>query len=116
MTTARDVARLALALLHDFPREYRYFSVRQFEFDGRIVDSHDHLLEWYDGADGIKPGYTVASGFNLATSAVRNGHRLVGVIMGGGSARVRDEEMARLLDLGFADGQPGAGADAKPPA
>jgi D-alanyl-D-alanine carboxypeptidase len=103
LTTARDIARLALALLHDFPREYRYFSVRQFEFEGRIVDSHDHLLEWYDGADGIKTGYTVASGFNLATSAVRNGHRLIGVIMGGGSARVRDDEMARLLDLGFAD-------------
>jgi D-alanyl-D-alanine carboxypeptidase len=103
LTTARDVARLALALLHDFPREYRYFSVRQFEFDGRIVDSHDHLLEWYDGADGIKTGYTVASGFNLATSAVRNGHRLIGVIMGGSTARVRDGEMARLLDLGFAD-------------
>jgi D-alanyl-D-alanine carboxypeptidase len=103
LTTARDIARLALALLHDFPREYRYFSVRQFEFDGRIVDSHDHLLEWYDGADGIKTGYTVASGFNLATSAVRNGHRLIGVIMGGGSARVRDDEMARLLDLGFGD-------------
>jgi len=103
LTTARDIARLALALLHDFPREYRYFSVRQFEFEGRVVDSHDHLLEWYDGADGIKTGYTVASGFNLATSAVRSGHRLIGVIMGGGSARVRDEEMARLLDLGFAD-------------
>jgi D-alanyl-D-alanine carboxypeptidase len=103
LTTARDVARLSLALLHDFPREYRYFSVRQFEFDGRMVDSHDHLLEWYDGADGIKTGYTVASGFNLATSAVRNGHRLIGVIMGGSTARVRDGEMARLLDLGFAD-------------
>ncbi len=103
LTTARDIARLALALLHDFPREYRYFSVRQFEFDGRNVNSHDHLLEWYDGADGIKTGYTVASGFNLATSAVRNGHRLVGVIMGGSTARTRDEEMARLLDLGFAD-------------
>ena len=118
LTTARDVARLALALLHDFPREYRYFSVRQFEFDGRMIDSHDHLLEWYDGADGIKTGYTVASGFNLATSAVRNGHRLVGVIMGGGSARVRDEEMARLLDLGFADvaGQAPVVAQNHPPA
>ncbi|HXP03399.1 MAG TPA: serine hydrolase [Stellaceae bacterium] len=118
LTTARDVARLALALLHDFPREYRYFSVRQFEFEGRIVDSHDHLLEWYDGADGIKTGYTVASGFNLATSAVRNGHRLIGVIMGGGTARVRDEEMARLLDLGFADlgNQAPVAAQNRPPA
>ncbi|HYM71852.1 MAG TPA: D-alanyl-D-alanine carboxypeptidase family protein [Stellaceae bacterium] len=103
LTTARDIARLALALYHDFPREYRYFSVREFQFQGDLIHSHDHLLEWYDGADGIKTGYTVASGFNLATSAVRNGHRLIGVIMGGQSARTRDEEMAKLLDVGFAD-------------
>src|SRR6185312_14429921 len=103
LTTARDIARLALALFHDFPREYRSFSVREFPFQGELVHSHDHLLEWYDGADGIKTGYTVASGFNLATSAVRNGRRLVGVIMGGESARSRDGEMARLLDLGFTD-------------
>jgi D-alanyl-D-alanine carboxypeptidase len=103
LTTARDIARLALALYHHFPREYRYFSVREFEFRGEMIGSHDHLLEWYEGADGIKTGYTVASGFNLATSAVRNGHRLIGVIMGGQSARIRDEEMARLLDVGFDD-------------
>jgi D-alanyl-D-alanine carboxypeptidase len=103
LTTARDIARLSLALFHDFPREYRYFSVRDFQFQGETVHSHDHLLEWYDGADGIKTGYTVASGFNLATSAVHSGRRLVGVIMGGESARQRDGEMARLLDLGFAD-------------
>ena len=103
LTTARDIARLSLALFHDFPREYRYFSVRDFQFQGEVVHSHDHLLEWYDGADGIKTGYTVASGFNLATSAVHSGRRLVGVIMGGESAHQRDVEMARLLDLGFAD-------------
>jgi D-alanyl-D-alanine carboxypeptidase len=103
LTTARDIARLSLALFHDFPREYRYFSVREFAYQGETIHSHDHLLEWYDGADGIKTGYTVASGFNLATSAVHNGRRLVGVIMGGESARGRDGEMARLLDLGFAD-------------
>jgi D-alanyl-D-alanine carboxypeptidase len=92
-----------LALYREFPREYRYFSVTSFEFRGATIPSHDHLLEWYAGADGIKTGYTVASGFNLATSAVRSGHRLVGVIMGGEAARVRDEEMAKLLDLGFDD-------------
>ena len=103
LTTARDIARLSLALFHDFPREYRYFSVREFAYQGETIHSHDHLLEWYDGADGIKTGYTVASGFNLATSAVHSGRRLVGVIMGGESAHQRDVEMARLLDLGFAD-------------
>jgi len=103
LTTARDVARLALALIHDFPREYRYFSVREFNFEGRIVNGHDHLLDEYPGTDGIKTGFTVASGYNLATSAVRDGHRLIGVILGGESWRIRDGEMAQLLDIGFAD-------------
>src|ERR1700733_7179716 len=103
LTTARDVARLALALYHDFPREYRYFSVREFDFQGAVVTGHDHMLDWYPGADGIKTGFTVASGFNLATSAVQNGRRLIGVILGGRSVRSRDEAMGQLLDLGFVD-------------
>jgi len=102
-TTARDVAQLALALYHDFPREYRYFATRQFFFRGRVILTHNHLLDWYDGADGIKTGYIGASGFNLAASAVRNGHRLIGVVMGGASAGSRDREMAALLDQAFAD-------------
>jgi len=101
-TTARDVARLALALYHQFPREYRYFSTREFDFRGEIVKSHNHLLDWYQGADGIKTGYVNASGFNLAASAVRDGRRLIGVIMGGRSWHTRDEQMASLLDQGFA--------------
>jgi D-alanyl-D-alanine carboxypeptidase len=102
-TTARDVAQLALALYHDFPREYRYFATRQFFFRGRVILTHNHLLDWYEGADGIKTGYIGASGFNLAASAVRNGHRLIGVVMGGASAGSRDREMAVLLDQGFSD-------------
>ena len=101
-TTARDVARLALALYHDFPREYRYFSTQEFYFRGDQIRTHNHLLEWYPGADGIKTGFVNASGFNIATSAVRNGRRLIGVIMGGRSARSRDVQMASLLDQGFA--------------
>jgi len=107
-TTARDEAQLALALYRDFPREYRYFSTRQFYFRGKIIHNHNHLLDWYEGADGIKTGYIGASGFNLAASAVRNGHRLIGVIMGGPSAGTRDREMAALLDQGF--NEVGAGA------
>jgi D-alanyl-D-alanine carboxypeptidase len=103
LTTARDVARLALALYHDFPREYRYFAVKEFDFQGELITGHDHMLDWYPGADGIKTGFTVASGFNLATSAVQNGRRVIGVILGGRSVRSRDESMAQLLDLGFAD-------------
>jgi D-alanyl-D-alanine carboxypeptidase len=102
-TTARDVVQLALALYHDFPREYRYFATRQFYFRGRVIATHNHLLEWYEGADGIKTGYIGASGFNLAASAARDGHRLIGVVMGGRSAGSRDREMAGLLDQGFAD-------------
>jgi len=101
-TTARDVARLALVLYHRFPREYHYFSTREFDFRGQVVRGHDHLLDWYPGADGIKTGFINASGFNLATSAVRDGHRLIGVIMGGRTWRTRDEQMASLLDQGFA--------------
>src|SRR5712691_779995 len=101
-TTARDVARLALALYHQFPREYRYFATREFDFRGETVHSHNHLLDWYEGADGIKTGYVNASGFNLAASAVRDGRRLLGVIMGGRSWRSRDKQMASLLDQGFA--------------
>lgn len=101
-TTARDTAQLALALYHDFPREYRYFSTRWFVFRGVTIVGHDHLLDWYPGADGIKTGYIRASGFNLATSAVRDGHRLVGVVLGGISGGARDREMGWLLDQGYA--------------
>jgi D-alanyl-D-alanine carboxypeptidase len=101
-TSARDIARLALALYRQFPSEYHFFATREFEFHGRIVRGHDHLLDWYPGADGIKTGFINASGYNLATSAVQNGHRLIGVIMGGRTARIRDTQMAALLDQGFA--------------
>jgi D-alanyl-D-alanine carboxypeptidase len=102
-TTARDMARLALALYRDFPRQYHYFATREFEFRGQTVHSHNHLLDWYKGADGIKTGYIRASGFNLAASAVRDGHRLIGVVLGGPSVGTRDHEMAALLDHGFAE-------------
>jgi len=100
-TTARDQAHLAIALYRYFPKEYRYFATREFYFRGSAIHNHNHLLDWYEGADGIKTGYIGASGFNLAASAVRNGHRLIGVIMGGPSAGTRDREMAALLDRGF---------------
>jgi D-alanyl-D-alanine carboxypeptidase len=102
-TTARDIARLALALIQHFPREYRYFSVKEFDFHGEPVVGHDHMLDWYPGADGIKTGFINASGYNLATSAVQNGHRLIGVILGGRTVRSRDQEMGAMLDKGFAE-------------
>lgn len=101
-TTARDMARLALALHQNFPREFDYFSVREFKFRGRTIAGHNHLLETYDGSDGIKTGFTRAAGFNLAASAERDGRRLIGVILGSPSWRVRDKQMVALLDRGFA--------------
>jgi D-alanyl-D-alanine carboxypeptidase len=115
-TTARDIARMALALLQHFPREYRYFSVKEFDFRGATVVGHDHLLDWYPGADGIKTGFINASGYNLATSAVQNGHRLIGVVMGGRTVRSRDEEMAGMLDQGFAEVEGRNPAAPRPPA
>lgn len=102
-TTARDMARLALALHQDFPREFDYFSVRQFKFRGQTITGHNRLLKTYDGSDGIKTGYTRAAGFNLVASAERDGQRLIGVILGSPSWQVRDKRMAALLDHGFTE-------------
>ena len=101
-TTARDLARLSLALYQDFPREYAYFSVRAFAFRGQTITTHNHMLDSYEGSDGIKTGFIRASGFNLAASAERHGHRLIGVVLGSPSWPTRDREMAALLDRGFA--------------
>ena len=101
VTTARDMALLGRALIYDFPQYYPYFSTRSFVFAGHVQANHNHLLETYDGADGIKTGFIRASGFNLVASARRNGHRLIGVVFGGQSQPWRDHQMARLLDQGF---------------
>ena len=100
-TTARDMSKLALAILHDFPQYYPYFKARSFDFRGQTIDGHDRLLEQYPGVDGMKTGYTYASGFNIVTSAVRHDRRLLGVVMGGRSARSRDRQMMALLNWGF---------------
>jgi D-alanyl-D-alanine carboxypeptidase len=102
-TTARDQVQLALALYHTFPREFQYFSTREFVFRGRRILGHDRLLDEYPGADGIKTGYIHAAGFNLASSAVQGGHRLIGVVLGGRTARSRDTLMMSLLNAGFAE-------------
>jgi len=101
-TTARDISRLAMALYRDFPNRSAYFATREFRFRGQLVKGHNHLLEHYAGMDGLKTGYTLAAGFNLASTAVRSGHRLYGVVLGGKTWRARDQRMADLLDQGFA--------------
>ena len=102
VSTARDMARLAVALQRDFPDEYRYFATESFRYNGRTFSSHNNLLGRYEGADGIKTGYIRASGFNLVASAQRGNRRLIGVVFGGKSPRSRDLHMMRLLDRGFA--------------
>jgi D-alanyl-D-alanine carboxypeptidase len=102
VTTARDMAILARALITRFPEFYHYFSAHSFTHRGRVYASHNRVLLSYPGADGLKTGYIRASGFNLATSAMRDGRRLVAVVLGGRSARSRDLKMIELLDQGFA--------------
>ncbi|MEZ5860725.1 MAG: D-alanyl-D-alanine carboxypeptidase family protein [Geminicoccaceae bacterium] len=100
-SSAADMARLAYRLISDHPRYYPYFSRRSFSFNGVNHRGHNRLLVSYAGMDGLKTGYTRASGFNLAATARRSGERVIVVVFGGRSARTRDKEVARLLDLGF---------------
>jgi D-alanyl-D-alanine carboxypeptidase len=102
-TTARDLALLARHLLHDFPVEYRYFATTSFRFHNHLIVGHDNLLISYPGADGIKTGFTDASGYNLVTSALHGQTRLIGVVLGEAHAGPRDLQMEALLNQGFAD-------------
>jgi D-alanyl-D-alanine carboxypeptidase len=85
----------------EFPQYFPYFSRTEFPYGGQMVRTHNHLLENYDGADGIKTGYTAASGFNLVASARRGDTRLITVVFGGASAKGRDQHVAALMDAGF---------------
>ncbi|WP_353209940.1 serine hydrolase [Rhodovarius sp.] len=100
-TTARDMALLGSRLQADFPRQYAYFSTTAFRWNNRQIHNHNHMLSAYDGMDGIKTGYTRWSGFNIVTSARRDGVRLIGAVMGGSSWVERDRHMAELMDDGF---------------
>ncbi len=101
VSTPRDMATLGQALIEDWPQYYHYFSRTSFNYNGENIANHNHLMSRYAGMDGIKTGFINKSGFNLVASAVRNGHRLVGVVFGGPSARARDTYMASLLDAAF---------------
>jgi D-alanyl-D-alanine carboxypeptidase len=101
VSTARDMAKLAVALQRDFPEYYQYFSLKTFEYGGQTYRNHNRLLARYRGTDGIKTGYVHESGFNIAASVERNGHRLICVVLGGKSAARRDRHAAKLLDNAF---------------
>jgi D-alanyl-D-alanine carboxypeptidase len=106
VTTARDMGTLALALLYHYPHYYHYFSTKFFYFGGRSHPNHNHMLGVYDGVDGIKTGYTRASGFNLVASVQRANRRLIGVVLGAPSSTVRNSLMSDMFDEAFvSDGE-----------
>lgn len=97
VTTARDMAILSIALRQHFPNEFSYFSRRSFDFRGKTIRGHNRLLGRIEGVDGIKTGYTNASGYNLASSVNLDGRRIVAVVMGGNTGASRDAHMAQLI-------------------
>jgi len=101
VSTARDMAKLSLALMEDFPQYYHYFSLGSFTYKGKTYINHNKLLTAYNGADGIKTGYTKASGYNIAVSAVRDGRRLIVVVFGGKTGSARNRHASDLLDQAF---------------
>jgi D-alanyl-D-alanine carboxypeptidase (penicillin-binding protein 5/6) len=101
VTTARDIAILSRALIRDFPKRYPLFSLVSFDYEGRPIDNHNHLLKTMPGVDGIKTGFTNAAGFTLAASAARDGVRLIAVVLGGPNRMMRDNNVTELLETGF---------------
>jgi D-alanyl-D-alanine carboxypeptidase (penicillin-binding protein 5/6) len=101
LSSARDISILSRAVLRDYPQYYSFFSTRQFTYAGRTTKNHNHLLGSMPGVDGIKTGFTNASGFNLAASAMRDDRRLIAVVMGGSSTASRDLHVEDLLNAGF---------------
>ena len=101
-SSAHDMARLARYVITTYPAYYKFYSTKNFYYAGQEMHNHNNLMNSYAGMDGMKTGYVEASGFNLVASAVRNNHRLIGVVFGGRSANSRNAQMAELLDAGFA--------------
>jgi len=101
LSTARDIAILSRAVMRDFPQYYHYFSQTSFTFRGRYITNHNHLLTGVQGVDGLKTGFTNASGFNIAISGVRDGRRLIVVVLGGPTRVLRDQNAEDLLLTGF---------------
>ena len=102
LSTARDMTTLGRHLLYDFPQYYNLFSRRSADAGVRRVNNTNRrFLDAYDGADGIKTGYTAAAGFNLVASAKRGNERIIATVFGGRSTASRNAKVAELLDLGF---------------
>ncbi len=101
LSTARDMATLGIAIRKNHPNLFKLFKTKSFIYKGIKYTNHNNLLGSYSGTDGIKTGYTNASGFNLVASVERNGQRIIGVVFGGKKARSRDRHMIKLLNKYF---------------
>ncbi|MDA9973403.1 D-alanyl-D-alanine carboxypeptidase [Alphaproteobacteria bacterium] len=101
LSTARDMATLGMAIRKNHPKFFKLFKTKSFIYKGIKYSNHNNLLGSYYGTDGIKTGYTNASGFNLVASVERNGQRIIGVVFGGKKARSRDKHMIKLLNKHF---------------
>ncbi len=101
VTTAEDLAKLAIAIRRDFPRQYHWFSTEYMVYNGQRINNHNHLVGKVEGVDGLKTGLTRASGYNLAATSSRGGHRLVTVVMGGSSWRERDLRVENLIEASY---------------
>ncbi|MDP2120035.1 MAG: D-alanyl-D-alanine carboxypeptidase family protein [Hoeflea sp.] len=99
VTTAADMARLSILLRRNFPHYYGYFGQTEVTIGGTTIKGHNKAMEMIPGADGLKTGYTRASGFNLATSVTQGGKSVVGVVMGEDTAAIRNARMAQLMSM-----------------
>ena len=100
-TNSYDLARLALALKKNFPQYYKFFGQKTFTFRGQKYESHNHVLLEYKGAEGMKTGFTRASGFNLVSAAKKKDTRIISIVLGCSTAKSRDKLTKELLDICF---------------
>ena len=104
VSSARDLAMLARALIAEFPQDDAYLHVHAIRYGNRVMRNYNNLLDRYPGADGMKTGFICASGYNLVASATRNGRRLIVVVLGSYSGATRAQKAAQLLERGFDGG------------
>ncbi|MFC6199625.1 D-alanyl-D-alanine carboxypeptidase family protein [Ponticaulis profundi] len=101
VTTARDLSKLATRMMEDHGDYYRYFSTKSFTYNSRNYGNHNRLLGTVEGVDGIKTGYTNASGYNLMASAVRQDRRVIAIMLGGATSKARNDHVTDLLEAAF---------------
>lgn len=101
LTTARDMAVLGTAVYKHFPQYYKWFSMTKFTYKGKTFYTHNHVLKKFKGADGMKTGFLSTAGYNIVTSAKRNGNRILAVTMGHENLQARDKKVMEIMDSGL---------------